>query len=96
MKLEAGKKYELNNGDVHIASYNEYSRFYDLGGFSYDESGEWVGMEGLTYPLHVKRCVSPTLIPGNTYTARNGGKWECIFVRDGKACLIVTGKPPRS
>lgn len=29
-----------------------------------------------------------TLTPGQTYTSRNGKKWECIFVRDGKAWLV--------
>lgn len=29
-----------------------------------------------------------TLTPGQTYTSANGNKWECIFVRDGKAWLV--------
>jgi len=31
------------------------------------------------------------LTVGETYTARNGGKWECIFVRDGKAWMMHDG-----
>lgn len=32
--------------------------------------------------------MSNTLQVGKTYTSENGDKWECIFIRGGKAWLI--------
>ena len=31
--------------------------------------------------------MSNTLQVGQTYTSENGDKWECIFIRDGKAWM---------
>lgn len=32
--------------------------------------------------------MSNTLQVGKTYTSENGDKWECIFIRDGKAWML--------
>ena len=98
MKLEVGKKYELNNGEVHECttmhgddpfSVDEYGYGpFSINGMLYHLDGNFANC-GDGNSLSVKRCVSPALTPGNTYTARNGQQWECIFVRDGKAWMIM-------
>lgn len=98
MKLEVGKKYELNNGKVitidemtyddplHINNCG-YGPFYSRSVGLFHQDGRFA--RGLTDDLNVKRCLDdPRITAGNTYTSINGRKWECIFVRDGKAWMI--------
>lgn len=96
MKLEVGKKYELNNGDVvtmEPCNYNEGATFVSSQGNLYFSDGTFgFGDKCRCKPFNVKRCLDDSRISvGNTYTARNGNKCECIFVRDGKAWMIFHG-----
>lgn len=99
MKLEVGKKYELNNGKVitidemvyddplHISNCGyAYGPFYSHGIGLFHQDGRFAG--GDCPDLDVKQCLDdPRITSGNTYTAINGIEWECIFVRDGKAWM---------
>ena len=41
------------------------------------------------HPNDIEPIHQNTLQVGQTYTSKNGDKWECIFIRDGKAWMVV-------
>lgn len=103
MKLEVGKKYELNNGEVitidemiyddplHINNCG-YGPFYSHSVGLFHQDGRFAG--GDCPNIDVKHCLDdPRITAGNTYTSINGRKWECIFVRDGKAWMMYDNRP---
>lgn len=47
--------------------------------------GYWFGSDAVEL---VSDTPTNTLTQGQTYTSANGNKWECIFVRDGKAWCV--------
>ena len=99
MKIEEGKRYIRNDGEItrpaRIEGCGNVRFVCDSpeGDFiAYYESGkcciDWIEAD------LVSEYVEPTTKPtyhftiGQTYTSANGSKWECIFVRDGKAWLV--------
>ena len=70
VKLEVGKKYELNNGEVHecILGWLDHKDRLSINDVWYHEDGITGCFEDLPdYDLHVKRCVEEAPEPSKTW-----------------------------
>lgn len=50
--------------------------------------GDYEASNQTMMPHWIEPAPTNTLTVGETYTSANGNKWECIFVRDGRAWLV--------
>lgn len=75
----------LEVGSVHEVKEAEYGY---VGLVSIGPLNKGMALCFLDEEVEIAPAPTHTLTPGQTYTSANGNKWECIFVRDGKAWLV--------
>ena len=79
--VDAGDHYSVKNGDVVSLHEDDGSwvKYYEN-----KDGGVVLIADDRLKPL----STTNTLQVGETYTSENGGEWDCIFVRDGKAWMV--------